>query len=73
MTCKTPGLPIRDIFFFNGYLVSVEATSLGYKCAVQTQSGSATRNYRVFAKVDAEGAAQLAFSRFMWDKKKCGL
>ena len=73
MTCQTPGLPIRDIFFFNGHLVSVEATSLGYKCAVQTQSGSSTRNYRVFAIVDAEGAAQLAFSRFMWDKKKCGL
>ena len=73
MTCQTPGLPIRDIFFFNDYLVSVEATPLGYKCAVQTQSGSETRNYRVFAKVDAEGAAQLAFSRFMWDKKKCGL
>lgn len=73
MTLQTPGLPIRDIFFFNGYLVSVEATSLGYKCVVQTQSGSATYRYRVFAKVDAEGAAQLAFSRFMWDKKKCGL
>lgn len=70
MTCQTPGLPIRDNFFFNGYLVSVEATSRGYKCAVQTQSSSATRYYRVFAKVDAEGAAQLAFSRFMWDKMK---